>query len=68
MRTAADLMSQSSDLFRTLRYEGDLQKAGALLARIADTELQALAMLERGWEVVRTLRAEPATAAVTKVA
>lgn len=67
VRGAAELMSQSSDLFRTLRYEGDLQKAGELLTRIADTELQALALMERGWEVVRTLPAEPTTAAVSKV-
>ena len=68
MRAAADLMGQSSDLFRTLRYEGDLQKAGALLARIADIELQALSMMERGWDVVRTLAEEPAPVAISKVA
>jgi hypothetical protein len=68
VRAAADLMGQSSEIFRKLRYEGDLQTAGALLASIADKELQALAMMERGWEVVRILPAEPATTAISKVA
>src|SRR6476661_990435 len=60
VRAASDFMSQSSDLFRLLRYEEDLMKAGDLLARIADTELKALAEMERGWEIVQQLPRESA--------
>jgi hypothetical protein len=55
VETAAGLMQQSSDLFRVLRYEEELPKAGDILGRIADTELRALAHMERGWEEVRKL-------------
>lgn len=61
-QAAADLMAQSSELFRVLRYEEDLQKAGDLLGRIADTELQALERMERAWGEVRGL-GEPRDAA-----
>ncbi|SRR5579875_57634 len=57
-QAAADLMQQSSDLFRVLRYEEDLHKAGDILARIADTELQALARMEQAWREVRELPAQ----------
>jgi hypothetical protein len=55
VEAAAGLMQQSSDLFRALRYEEDLPKAGHILGRIADTELKALAHMEKGWEEVRKL-------------
>jgi hypothetical protein len=54
-RAAADLMQQSSDLFRVLRYEENLMKGGEMLGRIADIELGALAHMERAWEEVRGL-------------
>jgi hypothetical protein len=41
-----------------LRYEEDLMKAGEILGRIAETELKALAHMERGWEEVRQLRSD----------
>ena len=62
VQAAAGLMQKSSDLFRVLRYEEDLRKAGDILGRIADTELQALAHMERAWEEIRRLpsnNAEP---------
>jgi hypothetical protein len=68
VRAASDFMSQSSDLFRLLRYEEDLMKAGDLLARIADTELKALAEMERGWEIVQQLPRESAAWKIAKVA
>jgi hypothetical protein len=52
---AADRMAASSDLFRSLRYEEDLRKAGEILSRIADAELEALARMERAWGEVREL-------------
>ena len=55
VRTAADLMQESSDLFRQLRYEEDLMRAGDILSRIADTELKALQQMELGWTQVREL-------------
>jgi hypothetical protein len=55
VKAAADLMQQSSDLFRQLRYEDDLAKAGDLLSRIADTELDALDHMEAGWLQVKEL-------------
>jgi hypothetical protein len=58
VEAAAGLMQQSSDLFRVLRYEEDLPKAGEILGRIAETELKALAHMERGWEEVRQLRSD----------
>lgn len=55
VRAATDRMAQSSDMFKILRYEEDLPKVGELLGKIAQLELDALAHMERGWEVVRTL-------------
>lgn len=52
---AAEHMQTSSDLFRTLRYETDLPKAGALLARIAEQELAALRGMELGWSQVSAI-------------
>jgi hypothetical protein len=55
VKQAADLMQASSDLFRELRYEEDLARAGDILSRIADTELKALEHMEAGWLQVREL-------------
>lgn len=52
---AAVRMQASSDLFRELRYQNDLSAAGALLARIANLELQALRLMEEGWPAVREI-------------
>jgi hypothetical protein len=68
VRAAAELMSQSSDLFRVLRYEEDLMTAGGLLARIAQIELQALDQMERGWEIVQQLPKASAAWRMSKVA
>jgi hypothetical protein len=68
VRAASDLMQQSSDLFRELRYEEDIVKAGDLLSRIADIELNALAQMERGWEIVQQLPKETAARRLGKVA
>ncbi len=54
---AAELMQESSELFRELRYEEDLAQAGDILSRIADTELKALEHIEAGWVQVRELPA-----------
>lgn len=56
---AAELMQSSSGQFRVLRYEENLMKAGDLLSRIADTELKALAHMERAWDEVRGLGPVP---------
>ncbi len=55
VKAAADLMERSSSLFRALRYEANILGAGETLGRIADTELEALAAMERGWQEVREL-------------
>jgi hypothetical protein len=68
VRAASDAMSQSSDLFRKLRYEEDIVKAGDLLSRIADVELGALKQMELGWEIVQELPKEAAAWRSTKVA
>jgi hypothetical protein len=52
---AAQHMQASSDLFRTLRYEEKLSKAGEVLTEIADHELAALALMTTAWPVVRTI-------------
>jgi hypothetical protein len=52
---AAEHMQASSDLFRTLRYEADLLKAGAVVAQIADHECAALADMTAAWPEVRTI-------------
>lgn len=56
---AAQRMQASSDLFRTLRYEENLQAAGELLARIAETELEALRHMELGWKDVQQITEAP---------
>jgi hypothetical protein len=57
---AAGLMSHSSELFRSLRYESDLKRAGAILSSIAEAELAALSEMRDGWEQVRVLPARTA--------
>ena len=52
---AAEFMSQSSDMFQSLRYQADLQLAGEQLKLIADAELGALAQMRKGWEQVKQL-------------
>jgi hypothetical protein len=54
-RAAASFMQRSSELFAALRYEDDLGKAGAILARIAEAELAALAKMEQAWPEVAKL-------------
>ena len=68
VRAAADAMGRSSDLFRKLRYEDDLAKASEIFTRIAETELAALAEMERGWAVVQTLPKETPAWRQSKVA
>jgi hypothetical protein len=68
VRAAAELMGQSSELFRVLRYEEDLMTAGGLLARIAEIELKALVQMERGWEFVQQLSKVSTVQRVSKVA
>lgn len=68
VRAAAELMTKSSDLFRELRYEEDIVRAGDLLSRIADIELEALAQMERAWEVVQSLPKEPQETRLSRVA
>jgi hypothetical protein len=63
---AAAQMRESSDLFRTLRYEDTLPAAGDLLGRIADVELDALDLMERAWpEVGRSELVKGGTSAYT---
>jgi hypothetical protein len=52
---AAQDMQASSELFRTLRYEADLAKAGEVLSRIAAHEGAALASMTKAWPVVQTI-------------
>lgn len=68
VRAASALMQQSSDLFRVLRYEEDIARAGDVFSRIADLELAALAQMERGWEVVQQLPRTVQTPRLGKVA
>jgi hypothetical protein len=68
VRKASELMHQSSETFRALRYEEDLRKVGDLLATIAETELQALAEMEHGWEAVRQLSRHRGNTVTTKAA
>jgi hypothetical protein len=49
-------MEESSNLFRTLRYEENLTAAGDLLGRIADCELEALHLMDRAWPEVKDLK------------
>jgi len=48
-------MQASSELFKTLRYEADLAKAGEVLSQIADHEVAALALMTKAWPVVQTI-------------
>jgi hypothetical protein len=54
---AATTMDQSSQMFQSLRYESDLQKAGRLLKQIAAAELAALAAMRSAWEQVSQVTA-----------
>ena len=49
---AAQYLTQSATLFKTLRYEANIKKAGDILARIAETEIEALRCMEEGLESV----------------
>ena len=53
---AAERMEQSSGLFRKLRYEENLTAAGDVLGRIADCEIAALDLMERGYPDVTAMR------------
>lgn len=52
---AAQHMLDSSEQFKTLRYERDMKQAGELVRQIAETELAALAQMQKGWEQVKQL-------------
>jgi hypothetical protein len=52
---AGHYMHQSSELFKELRFERDMMKAGAIVKRIAEAELDALAQMRKGWEQVKQL-------------
>lgn len=54
---AAELMSRSSDMFQSLRYQSELKQGGAQLKLIAQAELGALAEMRKGWEQVKQLAA-----------
>ena len=53
VRSAAEAMDHSSNLFRRLRYEDDLSIAVDILQSIAETELEALAAMEIAWPVIK---------------
>lgn len=53
--SAANHMQRSSDLFRNLRYEEDLQKGAEILTKIADEELAALTLMESSWEQIANI-------------
>jgi hypothetical protein len=38
-----------------LRFERDMMKAGAIVKRIAEAELDALAQMRKGWDQVKQL-------------
>ena len=48
-------MQASSDLFKVLRYEADLAKAGAVLEQITAHEVAALDDMTRAWADVRRI-------------
>jgi hypothetical protein len=53
-------MQASSELFKVLRYEADLAKAGAVLEQIAAHEVAALADMTKAWpEVQRVTERAP---------
>jgi hypothetical protein len=56
---AAGFMTQSSEMFRSLRYQTDLRLAGEQLKLIAQAELSALAEMRAGWEHVKQLERAP---------
>jgi hypothetical protein len=53
--SAAEHMQASSDLFKVLRYEAELAKAGAILEQIASHEVAALGDMTRAWADVRRI-------------
>jgi hypothetical protein len=53
--SAADHMQASSELFKILRYEQDLTKAGAVLEQIAAHEMAALDDMTRAWADVKLI-------------
>jgi hypothetical protein len=53
--SAAEHMQASSDLFKVLRYEQHLAKAGAVLAEIAAHEVAALGDMTMAWDEVRII-------------
>jgi hypothetical protein len=53
--SAADHMQASSDLFKVLRYEQDLAKAGAVLEQIAAHEVATLDDMTKAWADVKLL-------------
>jgi len=61
-------MQASSDLFRELRYTGELAKGGELLSRIADLELSALGHIQAAWAVVREIANAPVVASKSSAA
>jgi len=52
---AGDFMHQSSGMFQSLRYQGDLMRAGEQVRQIAQAELAALSEMKQAWEQVRQL-------------
>ena len=63
-RAAASFMQRSSELFEALRYEEEVKKAGAILARIAEAELAAAAKMGEAWSEVAKLPRAAQQAAV----
>jgi len=53
--SAAEHMQASSELFKVLRYEADLAKAGAVLEQIAAHEVAALDDMTRAWAEVKLI-------------
>jgi hypothetical protein len=53
--SAVDHMQASSELFKVLRYEQDLTKAGTVLQQIAAHEVAALGDMTRAWADVKLI-------------
>lgn len=53
--SAAAHMQASSDLFKVLRYEDDLARAGAVLEQIAAREMRALNEMNKAWSDVQRI-------------
>ena len=53
--SAAEHMQASSELFKVLRYEADLVKAGAVLEQIAAHEVAALGDMTKAWADVQRI-------------